>query len=184
MTLTCAARDLPDAAVVVLNVAAWGAWSVVVGWVGHRWPRRTFERERWWSRLRDVERGRRFYAGTLRIHRWKDRLPELGGLFPGGFAKRSVTRAPAHRERFIVETRRAEAVHWIVFWAWPFFGLWNPWWALPLILAYAAAANLPCVAVQRYNRGRLLAAGRRNRAPAARRAAAPGHSPGHSTFVT
>lgn len=152
---------LPDGALVLVNVVVWFAWSVMAGYIGHRWPRRSFERDSWWSRLRSFERGRRFYARVTRIHAWKDRLPELGGLFPGGFAKRRVGRSPMHLSQFIAETRRAEAVHWVVFWLWPIFALWNPPWAVAVMLGYATAANIPCVLVQRYNRGRLLAALRR-----------------------
>jgi glycosyl-4,4'-diaponeurosporenoate acyltransferase len=36
-----------------------------------------------------------------------------------------------------------------------FFLPWNPWWADLVIVTYAIAANLPCILVQRYNRGRL-----------------------------
>ena len=30
--------------------------------------------------------------------------------------------------------------------------LWNPWWATPANVAVAVGSNLPCIAVQRYNR--------------------------------
>lgn len=161
---------MTDATAVVLNVGVWGGWSLLVGYAGHRWPLAAFDRERWWSRPLWFEHDRRFYARTLRIHAWKDLLPEFGALFPGGFPKRTVARSQAHVQRFLRETRRAEAVHWVVFWAWPVFGLWNPWWAVAIMLAYALAANLPCVFVQRYNRARLLRTdGRFARAAASRR---------------
>ena len=35
------------------------------------------------------------------------------------------------------------------------FFLWNPWWGDLIIVAYAVAANLPCIFAQRYNRSRL-----------------------------
>ena len=34
----------------------------------------------------------------------------------------------------------------------PVFFLWNPWWADLVMVAYALAANLPCILAQRYNR--------------------------------
>ncbi|MCC7123433.1 MAG: hypothetical protein IT178_01185 [Acidobacteria bacterium] len=149
---------VPEGVLVAANIAAWFIWSVLVGYAGHRWPLQAFERDTWWSRLRGFERDRRFYARVFRIHTWKDQVPELGGLFPGGFAKRRVDRSPSHLRRFAAETRRAEAVHWIVFWLWPVFALWNPPWAVVVMLGYAIVANIPCALVQRYNRGRLLAA--------------------------
>lgn len=36
----------------------------------------------------------------------------------------------------------------------PLFFLWNPWWADLVIVAYAIAANVPCIVAQRYNRVR------------------------------
>ena len=34
------------------------------------------------------------------------------------------------------------------------FFLWNPCWADLVMVAYALAANLPCILAQRYNRSR------------------------------
>jgi len=55
-------------------------------------------------------------------------------------------------ERFVVETRRAELGHWLAAAAGPFFVLWNPWPAAVALVVYGLAANLPCIAIQRYNR--------------------------------
>jgi glycosyl-4,4'-diaponeurosporenoate acyltransferase len=38
----------------------------------------------------------------------------------------------------------------------PIFALWNPAALMAAMVAYAVVANLPCLVVQRYNRGRLL----------------------------
>jgi glycosyl-4,4'-diaponeurosporenoate acyltransferase len=148
--------ELPPAAGVALNVVVWAIWSLAIGFVGHRRPPLSFASDRWWSRLRNFERSGSWYARVLLIKRWKDLLPELGSLFSGGFAKRTVYRDRAHLERFIIETRRAEWVHWMVFLLWPAFAIWNPPWAVVVIAGYATAANLPCLLVQRYNRARLL----------------------------
>jgi glycosyl-4,4'-diaponeurosporenoate acyltransferase len=148
--------EVPAALGITLNIVVWSCWSVGVGYVGNRRPIRSFAADRWWSRLRRAERGGRWHADTLHIKAWKDRLPELGGLFANGFAKRSARRDRDHLERFVVETRRAEWVHWVVFLLWPVFGLWNPPWAVAVMFIYAIVANVPCLLVQRYNRARLL----------------------------
>jgi glycosyl-4,4'-diaponeurosporenoate acyltransferase len=134
----------------------WGGWSFAIGYIGHRRSIESFACERWWSEPRGFERDGAIYAGVFRIKRWKDLLPELGSLFSGGFAKRSARRDRAYLERFVVETRRAEWVHWVVFGVWPVFGLWNPPWAVAVMCVYATAANVPCIVVQRFNRARLL----------------------------
>ena len=57
---------------------------------------------------------------------------------------------------FIRETRRGEAAHLAQLVVISGFSLWTPWpWAL-VILAWALASNLPCLALQRYNRLRFL----------------------------
>jgi glycosyl-4,4'-diaponeurosporenoate acyltransferase len=52
-------------------------------------------------------------------------------------------------------------VHWIVPAVVPVLFLWTPWWLCVCMVLYAIAANLPCLLVQRYNRGRVLRALRR-----------------------
>lgn len=66
------------------------------------------------------------------------------------------TLSPAYLERFVRETCRGEAVHWVVFACALLFFLWNPWWIGLIMVAYAAAVNVPCIIAQRYNRIRLV----------------------------
>ena len=147
--------DLPKWAMVVLDVAVWGGWSALVGYWAHRRPIDAFAADSWLYRIRAFERGGRVYE-RIGIKRWKDRLPEAGALFTGGFSKRSVrTRDRDVLTRFVVETRRAEWTHWTIMAVLPVFLLWNWWWVELLMLVYAVAANGPCLVVQRYNRARL-----------------------------
>ena len=144
----------PGGAAFALNVAVWLVWSATAGYVGHRVSPARFERSNRVTRLRAFEAGGRWYERRLAIKRWKDRLPEAGSLFAGGFSKRSVRRAELGR--YVIETRRAELVHWSVLSIWPLFAIWNPPWAVGVMLGYALVANVPCLVVQRYNRARLL----------------------------
>jgi glycosyl-4,4'-diaponeurosporenoate acyltransferase len=147
---------IPIGWTVLLDVAVWGVWSASVGFATHQLPVRVLTRDGWLLRLRPSERDGRLYR-ALRIKRWKDRLPEAGALFAGGFSKRSVRgRDPAFLERFVIETRRAEITHWWVMVAGPFFFLWNPPALAVVMVLYALGANVPCLLVQRYNRARLL----------------------------
>ena len=139
----------------VLDAAVWATWSVVVGAGVHLLPTRCFTHETRLTRLQAFERDGRLYE-RLRIRRWKDRLPDAGALFSRGGSKRSLPgRSTDALERFVSETRRAEYVHVAVAAIAPLFALWNPWWLTISMLVYAVAANVPCVAIQRYNRGRL-----------------------------
>jgi glycosyl-4,4'-diaponeurosporenoate acyltransferase len=140
---------------VVLDVAVWAVWSFGVGLFAHRLPIERLGHDAGVLRLRPAELDGSF-ARRIRVKRWKDRLPEAGTFFAGGFSKRTVaTRDPVYLERFVVETRRAEVTHWLVMAIAPVFVLWNPWWVVVVMFAYALAANGPCLVVQRYNRMRL-----------------------------
>jgi glycosyl-4,4'-diaponeurosporenoate acyltransferase len=148
------ALSFSDEIIIAVNVVAWFAWSVGVGYVGHRLPIERFTVDSWLTKLRRFERDGRWYERRLRIKRWKDRLPEAGAFFGGGFSKRSVRRVDL--DRYLVETRRAETVHWAAMSLTPVFAIWNPPWAMVAIVVYALAANGPCLLVQRYNRARLV----------------------------
>lgn len=163
LTATAAHRALPvrpalprPPRIVLLDAAAWAAWSLACGLLTWALPVRFFERDGFLTRLRGFEADGRCYE-RLSIRRWKDRLPEGGAVLPGGFSKRRLpSRDRAVLERFCAETRRAELTHWLIPAAWPAFYLWN---SRPLATAmgvYAVGANLPCLLVQRYNRARLL----------------------------
>lgn len=140
----------------VVDAVAWAGLSVGAGYLGHRLPTRWLARDRVPFRLLGFERDGRWYERRLRIKRWKDRVPEAGDVFRGGFSKRAVqARDRAHLERFVVETRRAELTHWLLLAAAPLFLLWNPWWLGAVMVVYALVANVPCLLIQRYNRARL-----------------------------
>jgi glycosyl-4,4'-diaponeurosporenoate acyltransferase len=146
---------LPAVAVVAANVAFWPAWTAAVGYLAQRTPDARFACDDVLTRPRPFEQDGSFYRDSLQIQRWKDRLPEAGTAF-GGFAKRSVSGGdPEVLERFVVETRRAEHAHWGMAAGVALTLLWNPWWAAPINATVAGVSNLPCIAVQRYNRARL-----------------------------
>jgi glycosyl-4,4'-diaponeurosporenoate acyltransferase len=155
---------LPATVVIAANVVFWPAWTAAVGWAAQRAPDSRFESDDVITRPRPWERGGEVYRDRLRIHRWKDRLPEAGAVY-GGFSKRSMPAGDVGAlERFELETRRAEHAHWGMVAGVVVTTLWNPWWAFGLNAAVAASSNLPCIAVQRYNRlriGRALGAVRR-----------------------
>lgn len=141
---------------VVVDCVVWAVVGVSTGYAAYRWPTERLAHDGWVTRLRAFEAGGRWYERRWRIRRWKDRLPEAGSVFGGGFSKRALrSRQTDHLDRFIVETRRAELTHWVVLAVGPLFFLWNPWWLALVMVAYALVANVPCIAVQRFNRGRL-----------------------------
>jgi len=150
---------------VLLDAFVWAAWSVAVGAAAHRVPTRFFARDTWVTSARAWERDGRVYE-RVRIRRWKDRVPDAGEFFDRSASKRTIgSRSQDDIERYLVETRRAEYVHDAIVLVTPAFALWNPWPLRMAMAAYAIVANVPCIAIQRYNRARLKRIVARRTAP-------------------
>lgn len=152
---------------VLASCVAWTVVGVLSGLVADSLSGDRLRRDNWVTRLRTWEEDGRVYE-RLRIRAWKDRLPERGAVSGRGFSKRRLgDRSTAHLERFVVETRRAELVHWANALAGPVFLVWCPP-ALGLVMvAFGPTVHLPFVVIQRYNRGRLLRLLARRAAPTA-----------------
>jgi glycosyl-4,4'-diaponeurosporenoate acyltransferase len=147
--------DLPDVAIVAVNVAGSAGLHAGTGWVAHRMSDDRLVRDGPLLRLREFEGGGRWYERRVGIRGWKDRVPEAGAFFAGGRSKRRLEgRTTADLERFSMETRRAERAHWLALAGAPLFVLVNPPIGVALMLAYGLGSNLPFIAIQRYNRAR------------------------------
>jgi glycosyl-4,4'-diaponeurosporenoate acyltransferase len=141
--------DLPIAWVITLNVVGWPVIQFGLAWAFTRMPVT-------WFNPGDAfgwEKNGRFYEQVFAIKEWKDRLPDAARWFGGGFAKSTLAGLEAtYLLRFVRETWRGELCHWCALACVPVFFLWNPFWADLIMVAYAVAANLPCILAQRYNR--------------------------------
>ena len=147
--------QVPLPVVVVLDVVAWGVFHATTGYLAHRLGPDRLARDGWVLRRRGFEDAR-WYRRWLRIHRWKDRLPEAGDLFAGGVSKRELASPDDDGlEAFVRETRRAELGHWWAMACSPLFVLWNPPLASVLLVTYGVLVNLPFIVIQRYNRLRI-----------------------------
>lgn len=142
--------------VTALNVAAWLTIQLGLAWTFTRLASERFDHHNIIARPKTWERGGRFYENLFAIKRWKDKLPDAARLFHGGFAKGKLRAAsPEYLERFLRETWRGEAVHWLALSAVPLFAIWNPWWGVLVNAGVALTVNLPCILALRYNRTRL-----------------------------
>lgn len=141
--------ELPVPWIVALNALLWPLIQVGLAWIFLRLPVE-------WYPHAPSSGNAWFYERFLFIKLWKDRLPDGAAWLGAGFTKRRLeTKEPAYLERFIAETWRGEICHWCAFAFIPLFALWNPPWAMGVILAYVIAANLPCILALRYNRIRI-----------------------------
>jgi glycosyl-4,4'-diaponeurosporenoate acyltransferase len=95
-------------------------------------------------------------ARTPVIRAWKRWIPDAGPALPGGIAKaRLVARDPAILQRLVIETRRAELVHWLLLPGGLLTALWLPSTGVVVNVGFALVFNLPCLLIQRYNRRRV-----------------------------
>jgi glycosyl-4,4'-diaponeurosporenoate acyltransferase len=144
--------ELPIGWIIVLNVAGWAVIQLGLAWAFTRMPVGWFRS----PSPRTWERCGRFYEQVFAIKHWKNSLPDGASWFAEGFAKGALAgKDHAYMQRFMRETWRGECCHWCALACAPVFFLWNPWWSDVVIVAYALAANFPCIIVQRYNRARL-----------------------------
>jgi glycosyl-4,4'-diaponeurosporenoate acyltransferase len=98
----------------------------------------------------------RLVLAGLGIRVWKRWIPDAGGALPGGVRKASlVRRDPQALRLLLLETRRAELVHGLLWAAGLLTALWLPPAAVLVNLVFATLFNLPCLLVQRLNRSRL-----------------------------
>lgn len=138
---------------IVVNMVAWAALQLGLAWAFIRMPAAWFVGGAVWR----WEADGRAYERYTAVKKWKAWLPDGASWFAGGVPKRRLAaRSRGHLAKLLPETTRGERTHWAAIAITPLFLLWNPLWAMPFHLAYALAANLPCIIVQRYNRARLL----------------------------
>ena len=141
--------ELSNGWIIGLNIGGWIVIQLGLAWAFTKMPVTWFVPPSRHVRCR-------FYERVFAIKHWKDRLPDAARWFSGGFAKGELAgTGREYWQRFIRETWRGELCHWCALGCAPVFFLWNPWWGDLIIVAYAVAANLPCILAQRYNRARL-----------------------------
>jgi glycosyl-4,4'-diaponeurosporenoate acyltransferase len=146
---------LPAYLIWIMNIGGLSLFPLIISIIFIQLPDRWFIEDRGILKLLRLERDGKCYTRVLRIHRWKELLPDGGALLMGGFAKKRLTsRSLVYLQKFIIETRRGELAHWCMLLMTPFFLLWNEGFSIIIVFAYAFIANLPCILVQRYNRTR------------------------------
>jgi glycosyl-4,4'-diaponeurosporenoate acyltransferase len=136
---------------VAINTLGWAGLQLFIAAVAVRIGARHFARDSRLYRIHVSEIA--FYRNWLRIRRWKRLLPDGAPWVGGSFRKKRLQGHDlAYLQRFVIETRRGEATHWIALACFPLFFPFDPGWARLVVTLYAIAANLPCIIVQRYNR--------------------------------
>ena len=141
----------------LLNIGTWVLWVFIVGFFASKLKDSFLSKDYSFTNLLNFEKDASWFRKYLKIDKWKDRVPELGGVFGDGFQKRSIDLGTREQlELFIRETRRAELAHWVMTAGWIITIAFNPLWAIVFNLVFAHIVNFPCLIIQRYNRARLI----------------------------
>jgi glycosyl-4,4'-diaponeurosporenoate acyltransferase len=139
---------------IVIDIFIVVTLSVIIGATAPRWPANWLSRDRGLLRLTtlDTPRGYR----RIGIHRFKDKLPELGAIF-GGQSKGQLPGSELEQlALYARELRRAEWVHWLSMLTWIPLAFFNPWWLTAAFAIAVIVGNAPFVLIVRYNRMRVL----------------------------
>jgi len=145
-TLSVIGRLPPDPWLPLLSsVAFWLLASLLVGLLANRLP------QHWLQQPANPGHGE---PPGIRV--WKRWIPDFGGALPGGVRKATlVQRDPASLRRLLLETRRAELVHWLMLPGGLLTALWLPPAGVAVNVVFGLVFNLPCLVLQRYNGDRL-----------------------------
>ena len=87
--------DISFRSALILDVVAWLALGVSIGWRQALLPIDRLRGDGWFSRIRPWEIGGRIYRKLTLVHRWKDLIPDAGTWF-GGLSKRRLQIGRAH----------------------------------------------------------------------------------------
>ena len=140
----------------ILGIGYIAAAGIAAHFVGEALPRDRFDPRRSPFAPRRWERGGRIYR-ALRVHAWKDRLPDMSRIAPDMIKKRvSLTGSAAEAWRVAVETCVAEAVHWVLMLlSFVIYLLWPRPLGAALAVLYGLS-HVPFIVIQRYNRPTLV----------------------------
>ena len=105
--------------------------------------------------MKKFERNGKFYKQTLKINVWKEHVPQFTGK--DGFSKEHMSNnvSVEYLNEFIAETCRAEWTHETQGLSIIFTFLANPPGYSLFFTFFVLLINMPCTAIQRYNRFRL-----------------------------
>lgn len=149
---------LPDWLAIVLCFVLWPLFQVGAALLCLRLSDTALNAASFYFRAHKWEMNGRFYTRFLKIKKWKGLLPDGGAVIRGGYKKKHLTDlSKTNLEKFLIESCRAELTHLLAVPPFILFGLFVPTYVVFIMLAYAIAVNVPCIAAQRYNRPRVAA---------------------------
>jgi glycosyl-4,4'-diaponeurosporenoate acyltransferase len=147
---------LPSLNMLLIDILAWLVINLSVAGIISKLQAEDFDPKNWLFMERKWEKKSKLYESIFNIKKWKCWLPDGAEVSHKAFKKKHLQKADsAYIRIFILETCRAEILHWILFLFGFIFFIWNPWYVGIIMIVYASITNLPCILTQRYNRIRL-----------------------------
>lgn len=141
---------------ILVDAVAWMIFHLSISVAAQRIPIDWFARHGRLFKSFAWERGGRVWQELFRVKKWKGHIPDGTLFISNGYDKSHLHGADASSlHDFLLESRRAECVHWLTILPAFLFVLWNPVWAAGLNILYAVLFNVPLIVVQRFNRPRL-----------------------------
>ncbi len=147
-----------DGKTLLLCIVLWFVFQLSSALLCLYLPDRCFRPRSGFFRPKPFEKDGEIYEKLFKVKSWKQLLPD-GGKLAGkrGYSKRYLKDfSEENLQRFLIESCRAEAGHWLAIFPFWVFGFFVPPRAVLYMLLYALLVNLPCIIAQRYNRPRIL----------------------------
>lgn len=149
--------DLNSANVIIINFILMITWHLVILIVSVNIRSSFFDPAKPFYVSQKWEKNGNFYIKKLHIKKWKDFLPQY--VAKGGFSKRHLESDSKFNEKyinvFIIETCRAEWNHFMCSLYFIISLLINSLFYAIVFSIIPLIANMPFIAIQRYNRIRL-----------------------------
>ncbi|WP_303968934.1 glycosyl-4,4'-diaponeurosporenoate acyltransferase [Sporosarcina ureae] len=148
--------ELPLHRIILLDAVAWMIFHLTISVAAQRIPINWFARNGRLFKSFSWEQEGRIWQRLFRVKKWKGHIPDGTLFISNGYNKSHLHGADdSSLYDFLLESRRAECVHWLTILPGFLFFFWNPVWAAWLNVAYAVLFNVPLIVVQRFNRPRL-----------------------------
>lgn len=139
--------------IILINVLLWLIIHLLGAYIPSKFNAAFIQKFLWLDSVKQWEMN--IYE-KLKIKSWKEKLPDGGDWTKGGIKKKHINiRSKEGRERFLLETKRAELSHWLQILPAPIFFTFNEPLAGVIMIIYAFSFNTPFIMIQRYNRYRL-----------------------------
>lgn len=141
----------------IINLIIFVLFTIGVSYLSNKIPNKVYSYKRWIFGERKWEKDGQVYHQILKIKYWKNRLPELADFLKSVFPKKQIKEySQKYLQAYLIESCKAELTHWCIILSSWLFLLWCNLKICVIIGLFAVVVNLPYIAIQRYNRPRIV----------------------------